>query len=87
MFKVHLHLPSKVKLEVGPVVHSWATAFWRAVATMQVNTAHSLRAMAGAKAKTIEAATLKLNMAKWKQAIGASSGDGKAARPNQFLER
>jgi hypothetical protein len=87
MFKVHLHLPSKAKLEVGPVVHGWATAFWRAVASAQMNTAHSLRGMAGAKARTIEAATLKLNMSKWKQAIGASSAEGKAAKPNRLSYR
>ena len=73
MFRAHLHLPSRTIRDVGPVMHSWATAFWRAVATAQANTAHSLRAMAGAKAKKIEGAALKLNMAKWKQVIGASS--------------
>ena len=40
-----------------------------------------------AKAKKVEGATLKLNTTKWKQAIGASSVEGKAAMPNRLTYR
>ena len=49
----------------------------KAVATRQEHTARSLGAMAGAKAKKLEAATLALNTAKWKNAIGATSREGR----------
>ena len=43
--------------------------------------------MAGAKARKIERATLALNTAKWKSAIGATSLDGRRAAPNGLTYR
>ena len=84
LFTAHHHLPSRTRAEVAPTVHGWALAFWRAVVTSQSHTATSLRATAGAKAKKIEAIFQKLSRAKWRQCIGASALEGKAAKPRRL---
>ena len=87
MFTAHCCLPSRLKGENMPIVTCWTSIFWKAVATKQEHTARSLATMAGAKARKIETSTLALNTAKWKDAIGATSLEGRRATPNGLAYR
>ena len=66
MARMHLCLPSNMGSQHGPTMVGWNLAFWKATAFNQTHAANSLRHLAGAKAKKIEAAILALNSAKWK---------------------